>query len=128
MESHISNPKPAVHFGKGLAYELRNKSAAQRAVIAAEDGDGDLYIYQPTNTQRASVYKVSPVTLAAARALPPVERDRVKRGLRPLIEPQDRLNAAISDDDVVRVLNEIGCDRVWRVLDMVTMPTPVAAE
>ena len=130
MEGSISNTRPAVHFGRDLAYELRNKSAAQRAVLAAEDGDGPLYIFKPTNAQRAGFFKISIPTLTAARALPPAERERVKRGERPLIEPQDRLKAAISvidtDDHAVGVLIEmIGFDGIMGALDRLTAPSPV---
>jgi hypothetical protein len=129
---HIPQATPAVHIGRDLAYQLRNKSAAQRAVIAADDGDGPVYIFTPTVTQRAGLYKVSPRSLAYARALPLVERDRVKRGLRRLIEPQDRLKAAISvvktDVDVVSILVELGPDRVYRALEEITRPMREAAE
>lgn len=133
MERSISQTRPAVHFGRFLALQLRKKSAAQRAALAAEDGDGPLYIFKPTNAQRAKLFKVSPATLAAARALPPVERNKVKRGLRRLIEPQDRLKAAMrvisTDlDNIERVIVEIGLDRVLSTIDKLTAPALEAAE
>lgn len=132
MERSISKPRPAVHNGRDLSYGLRSKSAAQRAVLAAEDGDGPLYIFRPTNAQRAKLFKVSPQTLAAARALPPVERDKVKRGLRRLIEPKDPVKAAVrmigTDADVVRILVELGPDRVYHALEEITRPMSEAAE
>jgi hypothetical protein len=112
--------------GPGLAYALRGKSAAERAVIAAEYGDEALWILKPTKAQRARLFKVSTPTLNAALALPPEERARVKRGLCPLIEPKDRLKAALSavktDADVVCVINEIGFNHVWLVVDRMTQP------
>jgi hypothetical protein len=119
---HLPNLTPTVHIGRDLAYHLPNKSAAQRAVIAAEDGDGDLYIYQPTKAQRAKLFRVSPRSLAAARALTAIERDRVMRGLRSLIEPQDRKAVVRSDADVERLIVDIGADRIMSVLDKITRP------
>jgi hypothetical protein len=101
-------------------------------VTAAEDGDGDLYIFKPTNAQRAKLFKVSPATLAAARALSVIERDRVKRGLRRLVEPQDRLKMVVrmigTDEEVERLIVEIGVERIYAALDAITRPQLEAAE
>jgi predicted xylose isomerase-like sugar epimerase len=112
----------AVHVGRDLAYQLRNTTAAQRAAIAAEDGDRHLLILKPTNAQRASVFKVSTRSLAVARALPSAERELVKRGLRRLVEPQDRKAAVRTDADVERLIVEIGPERVMSLLDKITQP------
>ena len=102
-------------------------------MIAAEDGDGPLYIFKPTNAQRARLFKVSTRSLAAARSLPRVERDKVKRGLRCLIEPKDPVKAAVriisSDAGAIeRVIIEIGLDRVLSTIDRLTAPALEAAE
>jgi hypothetical protein len=134
MTHHIAKTKTGVHFGPDLAYQLRGKSAAQRAVLAVEDGDGPIYILNPTNAQRAGLFKVSPGTLARARSLPPDQRKLVKQGLRHLVEKQDRVAAAIcvirnNNDGVVRLLEALGAEHVYRALDRITAPMmQVAAE
>jgi hypothetical protein len=130
MNRHILQTTPAVYAGKSLSYELRNKTAAPRAALAA--GYDDLHIIGPTRKQLAALFKVVPNTLAVASTLPPLERDRVLRGQRPLVEKQDRVKAACrvidTDDDVVRVLFEIGPECVYRALDKITSPMLDAAE
>jgi uncharacterized protein (DUF2141 family) len=117
--------------GRALAHHLRNKSAAQRAAMAAMDTRGDLTIKNPTIGQIANLYGISRPTLNKARGLSPEECLRVMRGERPLDTSQDRLQAAIdeirSDADVVQLVVKIGAERTMNALDVITAPTMMEA-
>jgi hypothetical protein len=85
-------------YGRDLAYELRNRTAAQRAALAASYDHNDrrnITVVSLTDGQWAGLFKISVPSLVAARALSPGERELVFMAMRPLIEPQDRLKSAI---------------------------------
>jgi hypothetical protein len=85
-------------YGRDLAYELRNRTAAQRAALAASYDHYDrrnITVVSLTDGQWAGLFKISVPSLVAARALSPGERELVFMAMRPLIEPQDRLKSAI---------------------------------
>ena len=118
--------------GHALSWQLRRRTAAQRAVLAAIDSAGELTINSPTLGQLAALYGISRPTLNKARALSPEKRLRVLAGTRPLDMPQDRMNSAApkarNDTDVVQFIVEIGPERVRRALDWLTAPMSQAAE
>jgi hypothetical protein len=87
-----------VVYGKELAYELRNRTAAQRAALAASYDrypHSKITVVSLTDRQWAGLFRISIPSLVAARTLSATERELVFFARRPLIEPQDRLKSAI---------------------------------
>jgi hypothetical protein len=85
-------------YGRDLAYELRNRSAAQRAALAASYdhyAHSKITVVSLTDRQWAGLFKISVPSLLTARSLSPTERELVFFARRPLIEPRDRLKSAI---------------------------------
>ena len=65
-----------------------HKSKAARAVDAADAVDGFIVIKNPTTRLAAHAYGVSVGSVARALRLPPEEREKVRRGRRPLVLPR----------------------------------------
>jgi hypothetical protein len=63
-------------------------SKAARACDAADACDGLVILGSPTLHVAAVAYGVSLWTVARARRLPPQERDRVRKGARPIVLPR----------------------------------------
>jgi hypothetical protein len=86
---------------------------AQRAVLGAEIKEGAVVLTDMSARQIAAVVGVSVGYIAAALKTSPSQREAVRRGLRPLIEPhapaspQERLN---------KIVDEIGVDGVLSML------------
>lgn len=90
--------------GRRLTYRLRGKTAGHRAVMAAAHGRS---IDGLTDRQLARIYNISVSALHAARRLSPLDRAAVVRGMRPLIGPQERLEAMV---------RRAGAEAVWNAL------------
>jgi hypothetical protein len=110
-----TDSQPHVHLdGRRLAYELRGKTAAQRAVIAAQYlADGHkIVLYSPTEKQVASLFRVSVATLDAAKALGPAELAAVYWYCAPLVSPTRKL-----ERDIVTVGTDQAFSTLERVMD-----------
>ena len=94
--------------GRELAYQLRGKTAAQRAVFAVNEFATDWALTNPTDRQLARLFGVSEYQLRQARELNSHERWRVKVGFRRSLSDQvGRL-----EKDVRRA----GTETTWNVL------------
>ena len=87
-----------VLYGRGLAYQLRKKTQAQKSVLAviAFDTDPTSIVTDLTERQQAALFGVSVASLRAARSLSRQDRLAVLDGTRPLIGAKDRLVANIN--------------------------------
>jgi hypothetical protein len=140
MKSYTDS-RSQVHylFGRELGYELRGKSPAQRAVMAAQylANGGHIVLHVPTKKQLAALFRVSGATLDAAKALNEEERALVDRRNRPPIarklderREQGKRHAtkgkdgatALSDDAVENIVAQLGVERIWRAVDKLTQP------
>jgi hypothetical protein len=103
---------PKVVRGRGLP--ARRLSKVQLAVLAAETKEGAAILNDWSNGQLSAVFGVSVTYIAAALKASPVQREAVRRGLRPLIEPhapaspQERLGKIVAEIGVDGVLNLLG--------------------
>src|SRR5262245_10145645 len=55
--------------GRGLAYQLRGRTAAQRAVLAVNDAVNGFVLTNPTDRQLAALYRICVPAVIAARSL-----------------------------------------------------------
>jgi hypothetical protein len=109
-----TDPQLRVHHlnGRDLAYELRGKTAAQRAVLAAEytADDHKVVLHFPTEKQVAALFRISVATLDAAKALKGPERAAVFHRLSPLVNPTKKLErdiAAVGFDESFKALERV---------------------
>ena len=72
--------------GHKVAHHVAGKSQAGRAADAADLYSRGFMLQKPTIKQWAAICGVSAASVHAALKLAPVERSRVRTGLRPLIE------------------------------------------
>ena len=102
-----ANPSTDVHHfgGRDLAYELRGKSDAERARLAAKYGTdgGVVVLHDPTKGQLVALFRVTPYKLAKAR-----------NGGTHKVE--------VTDAAIDRFILRAGADRVMRGLDRHTAP------
>jgi hypothetical protein len=99
MKKSYTDHQQCVHHlnGRKLGYELRGKTAAQRAALAPEyTADGYAIVpYCLTEKQLAALFRVSVATLEAAKALSKEERGWVFYKLQPLVSPTRKLEHTI---------------------------------
>jgi hypothetical protein len=123
---------PRVVDAHGLLHMRAPKSA--RACDAADVVDGLAVVQNPTMRLAATAYGVSIGSVARALRLTPEERDKVRRGARPLVVPL-RIpdvpsvpvpSAPIADAQyrLARLVQEVGLNTV---LDLLAMSERVAA-
>jgi hypothetical protein len=114
MCTSYTDDQERVHhlFGRDLAYELRGKTTAQRAVLAAHyTADGErVVLYSPTKKQVAALFRVSVATLDAAKALDQAERVAVFHCQAPLVSPTRKLErdiAVVGFDESFKALERV---------------------
>jgi hypothetical protein len=114
---------PRFISGAGLAQRVRHLTPTERAVLAAEILSGDVVPHDLTAKTVAALCNVSvPYMLAAARTTV-AERQRIKRGERPLMLPRPTTKALrppprqswqlIDDATLADLVREIGVDRTF---------------
>jgi hypothetical protein len=97
--------------GRGLAFRKLSKGA--RALLAAEIHEGTVVLSDLSVKQLAAIVGCSSAYVHAALRASPLEREAVRRGLRPLVQahaptgPQERLS---------KIVDEIGLDRTINLL------------
>jgi hypothetical protein len=92
--------------GRGLP--LRKLGKAARAVLAAEIMEGLVTLTDLSVRQIAAVIGVSVAYISAALKLTPAQRDAVRRGLRPLVEPHARPAPLTAQARLEQIVGEIG--------------------
>src|SRR5262245_56636199 len=109
-----TNHQQRVHHlsGRELGYELRGKTAAQRAVLAAQycADDHTVVVYDLTEKQLAALFRISVPTFDTAKALDQSERATGFPGLSPVVSPTRRLERDIA---------AVGIDRAFSALERV---------
>jgi len=109
-----TNHKHRVHHfdGRELGYELRGKTTAQRAALAAHySADGfKIDLHSLTAKQVAALFRISVPTLDSAKALTLAERAAVFFRLAPLVNPTRKLERDIA---------AVGIDRAFSALERV---------
>jgi hypothetical protein len=123
MMTVIQMPQPApagkTIRGRGLA--LRKLGKAQRALLAADIARGEVMLTDLSIRQIAAAVGVSVAYAHAALRLSALEREGVRRGLRPLVQqhapagPRERL---------AKLVDEIGIDAA---LDLLAQTQAAAA-
>jgi hypothetical protein len=114
---------PAVVTGASLARRLRAMTAAQRACSAADVDDGRTPLVDLTAKSIAALHQVSMPYLLAAKKLSPEEREQVRRGERPLVQPkakQPELPLSLAEFDDVKLIEAIRTIGVERTLEAAT--------
>jgi hypothetical protein len=102
---------PKVARGRGLP--ARKLSKVQLAVLAAETKEAAAILNDWSNGQLSAVFGVSVTYIAAALKASPAQREAVRRGLRPLVEPHAPASAR---ERLGKLVAEIGFDGVLNLL------------
>jgi hypothetical protein len=114
----------AITTGRALARLLKASTAAQRALVAADIIDGRLNIVALTQSQVATLCGSSSGYVSTAAHLNARDRSRVRGGVASLATYH--LN---NDANVKRMIEHLGADRVFDLLDELTQPVfPAFAE
>jgi hypothetical protein len=95
---------------------LRKLGKAARAALAAEIVEGSVTLSDLSARQLAAVVGVSVAYVAAALKLTPAQRDAVRRGQRPLVEPHVRLAPLTAQARLEQIVAEIGADKTLALL------------
>ena len=98
---------------RGRCLPLFKLGKAQRAVLGAELKEGSVVLTDMSVRQIAAVVGVSTGYITAALKSSPLQREGVRRGLRPLIEPHAK---AGPEQWLAKLINEIGIDGVRSML------------
>jgi hypothetical protein len=84
----VSISHPPVRSVKGRGLACRKLSKPARALLGVDIIEGTTNITDLSHRQVAATVGVSIAYLSAALRLAPAEREAVRRGLRPLVEPR----------------------------------------
>jgi hypothetical protein len=106
--------------GASLAQLIRCMSPAERACLAADIIDGAIVLVAPTTRAVAEQVRCSATAVFAALRLSPDQREAVRKGERPLIQPQARSQlsfnwTAIDDATLTNVVRLAGVDRTLAI-------------
>jgi hypothetical protein len=111
----VQLPHPAVPGktirGRGLAARKLGKTA--RALLIADIVEGTVVLSDLSVKQLAGAVGVSVGYASAAIHLTPAEREAVRRGLRPLVQPHA---PASPQERLEKIVGEIGLDRTIDLL------------
>jgi hypothetical protein len=112
--------RPRVERGKSLAHRTKD-TKQQRAAKAADIYDG-LAVYQPTQTELASIYEVGVALINRARQLLPEQRKRVAQGRASLPRPTRQLalfkpktNGTSADDQLFNMIATVGVEKALTI-------------
>lgn len=100
--------------GRGLACRKLSKPA--RALLGVDIVEGTTTITDLSHKQVAAIVGVSIGYLNAAQRLTPAEREAVRRGLRPLVEPRVPATLPAARERLAAIVNEIGVDATMALL------------
>jgi hypothetical protein len=110
---------------KGLPY--RKLSKALRGLLFADIVEGTVTLSDMSKRQIAAVVEVSVAYGHAALRMPPAEREKVRRGLRPLIQPKAPVPPLSPQERLAQVVAEIGYDAALTMLVANSMNAAAAA-
>jgi hypothetical protein len=115
MMTVIQLPQPAAPGkairGRGLAARKLNKTS--RALLVADIAEGSVVLADMSVRQLASAVGVSIAYAHAALRLAPIDREAVRRGLRPLVQPHA---PAGPQERLAKIVDEIGLDKTLDLL------------
>ncbi len=117
----LSSTRPRALSGAALAQRLRRLSAAERAILAADIVDGRVILQNLTVKAIAAITGANLSYVHAALRCTPEQRERIRRGERPLILPKNAARPSsaptfdwdsIDDDALAETVRRIGVDRM----------------
>ena len=109
MYSRGSRSRPA-----DFAHRKLSKSA--RALLAADIVEGNVTLSDMSVRQIAAVVDVSVAYAHTALHMPSTEREKVRRGLRPLVQPKAPAPPLSPQERIGQVVAEIGYDATLTLL------------
>ena len=116
--SNGASASPRALSGASLAQLVRRKSAAARALLAAEIIDGKIIVQGLTIKAVATIAGCSVGSVFAALRLTPEQREAVERGQRPLVLPQPPAPSMaidwtkVDDETLTDTVRQVGIERV----------------
>jgi hypothetical protein len=110
---HPARPGKSIR-GRGLG--VRKLSKAGRALLAADIAEGATTLSDLSIRQIAAVVGVSVAYVHRALRASPLEREAVRRGLRPLVQPHAPATPA---ERLTKIVHEIGHAQVASLLTQV---------
>jgi hypothetical protein len=107
---------PPVRSVKGRGLACRKLSKPARALLGVDVIEGTTTITDLSHKQIAATVGVSVGYLNAALRLTPAEREAVRRGLRPLVEPRVPAAQPAARERLAAIVDEIGVDATLALL------------
>jgi hypothetical protein len=116
----VQLPQPGVSGKavKGRGLVARKLGKAARAVLVAEVAEGSVTLTDLSLRQIAAVVGVSTAYAGAALKLTPAQRDAVRRGQRPLVEPHVRSAPLTPQARLEQIVGEIGVNETIETLTL----------
>ena len=122
-------PQPITVSGRQFARRLKKLNAGQRALTAYGLNVGELRLSSYTKSLSAAMAGVSVSYLNTVAHASEAERRLLACGCLALSGLHNRHRHPITtDEDVERMVREIGADRIMAVIDKLTSPVREAAE
>jgi hypothetical protein len=113
--------------GRQLAYSLRRRSPAQRAILAHQLESGDIVVRGFTRGQAAKLARTSLGYVATINRASEADRERLRLGVVELSHLRNRRD--VTDAQVDNFIRRAGAQKVLEGLDRFTRPRfSVAAE
>jgi hypothetical protein len=112
----VSISHPPVRSVKGRGLACRKLSKPARALLGVDIIEGTTAITDLSHKQIAATVGVSVSYLNAAQRLTPAEREAVRRGLRPLVEPRVSAAQLSAHERLAAIVDEISIDAALGLL------------